>query len=169
MAKTKILARLVNNNLYIPDLADSVFPLTILAAINQDTIQLWHSRLEHLGKQNVLRLATMSKGIDLSKPPPTDACPPCAKTGMKLETHKDPIEFEPGKAPLDLAHSDVHGPFPQSYDGAKYFVIFLDDWEYHSAKGERLMPWLLLSFFQRRHERGDFRVHGLRTDSGGEI
>lgn len=57
--KEKILARLANNNLYIPDLADSVFPPTALAAINQDTLQLWHSRLGHLGKPNVLRLETM--------------------------------------------------------------------------------------------------------------
>ena len=46
---------------------------------------------------------------------------------MKVETHKDPIQ--PGKAPLDLIHSDVHGPFSQSYDGAKYIVSFLDDWD----------------------------------------
>lgn len=69
----KILARLVNNNLYIPELADSVFPSTTLRAINEDTIQLWHSRLRHLGKPNVLWLAKMSKGIDLSKPLPSDA------------------------------------------------------------------------------------------------
>ena len=106
----KVLARLVNNNLYIPDLADSIFPPTALAAINQDTLQLWHSRLGHLGKQNVLRLTTMSKGIDLSKSPPNDACIPCAKTGMKVETHKDHIQ--PGRAPLDPIYSDVHGPFP---------------------------------------------------------
>ncbi len=118
----KILARLVNNNFYFSNLADSVFFSTALAAINVDTLQLWHSRLGHLGKSNVLRLATMSKGIDHSKPPPADACPPCARSGMKVESHKDPIK--PGKALLDLIHSDVHGLFPQSYDGAKYFVSF---------------------------------------------
>lgn len=123
--KQKILARFANNNLYIPDLADSVSPPTALAAINQDTLQLWHSRLGHLGKPNVLQLETMPKGIDLSKPPPTDACPPCVKIGMKVETHKDPIE--PGKAFLDLIHSNVHGHFPQSYDGVKYVVSFLED------------------------------------------
>ena len=46
----KILARLVNNNLYLLDLADSLFPSTAFAAINDDTLQLWHSRLGHLGK-----------------------------------------------------------------------------------------------------------------------
>ena len=62
----KILAQLVNNKLYLPDLADSVFPSTAFAAISEDTLQLWHSRLGHLGKSNALRLATMSKDIDLS-------------------------------------------------------------------------------------------------------
>ena len=70
----KIPARLVNNNLFFPDLADSVFPSTALAAINEGTLQLWHSRLGHLGKSNDLWLVTMSKGIDLSKPPQADAC-----------------------------------------------------------------------------------------------
>lgn len=69
----------------------------------------------------------MSKGFDLSNPLPSDARPPCAKTGIKVETHKDPVE--PGKALLDLIHIDAHGPFSQSYDGAKYFVSFLGDWD----------------------------------------
>lgn len=72
---------------------------------------------------------------------------------MKVETHRDPIQ--PGKAPLDLIHSDVHGPFPESYDGAKYFVSFLDDWGKSSdiillgGKSDALAAFQL---FQRRHE-----------------
>ncbi len=158
--KEKILARLANNNLYIPDLADSVFPPTALAAINQDTLQLWHSRLGHLGKPNVLRLETMSKGIDLSKPPPTDACPPCVKIGMKAETHKDPIE--PGKALLDFIHSNVHGHLPQSYDGDKYFVSFLEDRDKSSdiiLLGGKSDALAAVRLFHRRHERGNQRVH----------
>ena len=34
-----ILARLVNNNLYVPELANSVFFSTALTAINKDTLQ----------------------------------------------------------------------------------------------------------------------------------
>lgn len=64
----KILARLVNNNLYISDLADSIFPPIASAAINPDPLELCHPELEHL--ENVLQLAIMSKIIDLSKPPP---------------------------------------------------------------------------------------------------
>ena len=165
----KILAQLVNNNLYLPDLADPVFPSTAFAAINEYTLQLWHSRHGHLSKSNVLWLATMSKGIDLSKPPPADACPPFTRSGMKVETHKDPIQ--PGKAPLDLIYSDVHGLFPYSYDRAKYFVSFLDDWDKSSdiivlgGKSDALAAFPL---FQLRHERGDQRVHLLRTDNGGK-
>lgn len=126
IGKDKILAHFDNNNLYIPNLADSIFSSTFLTAINKDTLQLWHLRFGHLRKPNVLRLATMSKGIDLLKLPPADACITYAKIGMKVETHRDPIQ--PGKAPLNLIYSDVHRSFPKSYDGAKYFVSFLDDW-----------------------------------------
>ena len=89
--KHKVLARLINNNLYIPDFVDSIFSPTVLAVINQDTLQLWHSRLGHLEKQNVFWLITMSKGINLSKSPPNDACILYTKTAINVETHKDHI------------------------------------------------------------------------------
>ena len=69
----------------------------------------------------------MSKGIDLSKYPPADTCGPCAKTGIKVESYKVPVQSS--QAVLDLIYSGVLGPFIESYDGAKYFVTFLDNWD----------------------------------------
>ena len=86
---------------------------------------------------------------------------------MKVETHKHLIP--PGKALLDLIHLDVHGSFPDSYDSDKYFVSFLDNWDKSSniillgGKSDALAAFQL---FQRRHKKGDQRVHRLRTKNG---
>ena len=45
---------LVVGSPFYAELADSVFPSTALTAINEDMLQLWHSRLGHLDKPNVL-------------------------------------------------------------------------------------------------------------------
>ena len=111
----------------------------------------------------------MSKEIDFSKLPPNDICIPCAKTGMKVKTHKDYIQ--PGRAFLDLIHSDIYGPFLKSDDGAKYFVTFLNDWDKASdivllrGKSDVLAAFQL---FQRRYKRGDYQICCFCTDSKRE-
>ena len=63
-----MFARLIDNNLYLIDI-----PLPgqlALAAINKDTLRIWHSYLGPLGHQNIIRLANISQGIDLSQLPP---------------------------------------------------------------------------------------------------
>ncbi len=57
----------------------------------------------------------MSEGIDLSQPPPSDACIPSARGTLQVETHIYPPL--PGKVGLDLVHSDVIGPFLPTPNG----------------------------------------------------
>ncbi len=86
---------------------------------------MWHSRLGHLGKQNVVKLASMSEGIDLSQLPLSDAFIHCARSPLQVEIHIDPPL--PGQGRLDLVHSDVIGLFPPTSNGIRYVVTFLDD------------------------------------------
>ena len=86
---------------------------------------MWHLRLSHLGKQNVVKLAGMSDGIDLSLLPPSDACIPCTRGTLEVEPHTDsPIS---GQERLHLIHRDEIRSFPPAINGAQYFVSFLDD------------------------------------------
>ncbi len=86
---------------------------------------MWHSRLGHLEKQNINKLAGMSEGIDLSQLPPSDACILCAHGTLQVETHIDsPL---PGQERLDLVYSNVIGPFPPTSNGKRYAVTFLND------------------------------------------
>ena len=171
-----IIARLAPNNLYPLDIVgESVssppsLTTEALSAVNEDAVKMWHSRLGHLSEQNIRRLENMSEGMDLTKPPATDACEPCTVANLKTEPHKDSIEF--GKAALDLVHSDVMGPFQEAYNGARYAVTFLDDYlqasDVYFLK-QKAGVFGAFKHFRQHHERGDTRVRRLRTDNGGEF
>ena len=68
----------------------------------------------------------MSHKIDLLKPLPTDACFLCSKAKMHTKPYQDKIEL--GQFLLNLIHIDVSGPYSPSFLEAKYYVIFLDDY-----------------------------------------
>ena len=77
---------LVENNLYIMDIASlSGFAFS---SINEKTLETWHSRLGHLGRQNIIKLAKgMANSIDLTKPLPHSACKPCSISNLQAEAN----------------------------------------------------------------------------------
>ena len=118
IGSTGVIAKFMSSNLYLL----TTFPQTktsfsAFIAQNAHTMDMWHSRLGHLGKQNIVKLAGMAKGMDLSQPPPSDACIPCARGTLQVETHTGATR--PGQGRLDLVHSDVMGPFPPAHNGVK--------------------------------------------------
>lgn len=164
-----IMARRQENNLYILDLFNVPQSAVALAAVNSEALKMWHARLGHLGEQNVTKLASMSQGMDLTKPPPKDACEPCAIAQTTVEPHKAPME--PGKHPLDLIHSDVQGPFKEAPNGAKYLVTFHCDFERRSHVALlRAKSGVFQAFqnYKKQNEYGDRRIKRLRSDNGGE-
>ncbi len=101
-----MFACLVENNLYILDIAGLsgfAFP-----SINKETLGIWHLRLGHLGRQNIIKLAKgMANGIDLTKHLPHCVGEPYSIGNLQAVAYRDRIE--PGLEPLDLVHSDVIG------------------------------------------------------------
>ena len=85
-------------------------PVTALATddpepqINEKTLRMWHSRYCHLNYQNLKKLANMCVGMDLTIPPPTNACEPCSIANMKMEPHRRHVE--PGRWENDLMVDD---------------------------------------------------------------
>ena len=159
-----ITARRQDNNLYILNMWNVSEAALALAAINSEAIKMWHARLGHLGNQNILKLAGMSKGMDLTKPPPQDACPPCTIAQSQVEP-------QPGKHPLNLIHSDVQGPFPEALTGAKYMVTFLCDFDKRShVTLLRVKSGVLQAFknYKKQNEYGDKRIKRLQSDCRGE-
>ena len=139
--------------------------------INEETLRIWHSRHGHLGYQNLKKLAKMCVGMDLTIPPPTDACEPCSIANMKVEPHKRYVE--PGRWENDLIHSDIQGPFPTSHDGYRWMITFLDDKTLRSAVAflpNKEGPTVLGAFksFLSQVEHGDCKYTRFRTDCGTE-
>ena len=139
--------------------------------INEETLRMWHSRHGYLGYQNLKKLAKMSVGMDLSIPPPKDACEPCSIANMKVETHKRHIA--PGRWENDLIHSDLQGPFKSSHDGYKWMVTFLDDYILRSGVyflSNKDGPTVLAAFksFLNEVEHGECKCTRLRSDCGTE-
>lgn len=164
-----MFARLVENNLYIMDIAGPsgfAFP-----SINEETLETWHSRLGHLGRQNIIKLVKgMANGIDITKLLPHSACKPCSIGNLQAEPHQDRIE--PGLEPFDLLHNDVTGPFIEGLYKATYFVTFLCDATKRSedillTKKSGVLP--AFKGYCLHYEKRDKRVRQLRSDGGRRI
>ena len=78
---------------------------------------LWHERLGHLSKVNIMHLSRARYIPKLS-----------FSDHQFCEHCQYPTSAPRELSPLDLVHSDVCGPMPhQSLGGASYFVNFIDD------------------------------------------
>ena len=110
--------------------AFSAFKLTD----NQAT-KLWHARTAHLSEANLKRLAHISTGMDLTKPPNDihkKTCDICEATKMTAAPHDHPIK--PGTRRNELIHSDISGPYsdPAGQGGILYVLTFMDDFTGYS-------------------------------------
>ena len=139
--------------------------------INEETLRMWYSRHGHLGYQNLKKLAKIYVGIDLTIPPPGDACKPCSITNMKIEPHKRHIK--PGRWENDLIYSDIQGPFTTSHDGYRWMITFLDDKTLRSAVAflpNKEGPTVLgvLKSFLNQVEHSNYKYTRFRIDCGTE-
>ena len=130
---------------------------------------MWHSRHGHLGYQNLKKLTKIYIGMDLTIPPPTDACEPYSIANIKVETHKRHIE--PGRWENNLIHSNIQGPFPTSHDGYRWIITFLDDKTLRSTVAflpNKEGPTILGAFksFLNQVEHGNCKCTRFRTDYG---
>jgi len=90
---------------------------------------LWHCRLchHHLSGIKKLFAGNLVKGFRLdSSANPDPVCEACKAGKM----HADPFPISTSRAskPLQLVHSDVHGPVKvPTHQGYRYWVTFIDD------------------------------------------
>ena len=167
---TRVIAKFMFSNLYlITTLPQTTPSFSAYTALNPYKVDMWHSRLGHLGKQNVVELAGICDGIDLSLPPPSNSSIPFARGTLQVQPHIDsPLH---GQRRLDLVHSDVIRPFPPSINRAGYGFSLPDDDTKESELSFLKQKSEILQAFRNylaRNEKGDCRNHCLRTDGGGE-
>ncbi len=88
---------------------------------------LWHERLGHLNMARLKDLDAMVDGMNLKEVPLHHVCEACIK-GKHQRTSFPKDETTRASKLLELVHSDVCGPMKTtSRGGARYFIIFIDD------------------------------------------
>jgi hypothetical protein len=100
--------------------------ITSYKAILDDTIELWHRRLGHLGHENVKKTATLTDGITIRDMSHAKTCKACLLAKSKRTVSRMP-QVRSTEA-FDKIHVDVISPItPKAYNGHKWAIIFTDD------------------------------------------
>ena len=93
-------------------------------------ISLWHRRLAHHDYNSVKDMITkqLVTGIDIkSKKAPDPICEPCLSGKMNAKPF--PSSTTCSSKPLELIHTDLHGPFKtRTVSGYRYWITFIDDY-----------------------------------------
>ncbi|XP_019229239.1 PREDICTED: uncharacterized protein LOC109210292 [Nicotiana attenuata] len=171
-AAEDVPATLVWRKLTTPTVHTTTMPTSI--SVSQDTIKLetWHQRLGHLPMEKLKRidkfknLHTSNRSSDCAMCP---VCPLARQTRLPF-----PISTSRAKAPFDLLHANVWGPFRvPTYDSKRFFLTVVDDfsrinWLFlMNAKDETC--WLMKRLFSMISTQFDCSVKILRTDNGSEF
>ena len=91
-----------------------------------ESLDIWHRRLAHLGKDNVLKLQDLATGIAVDTNYELGVCEPCQEGKQTRQSSHEPAKR--AKEPGELVHSDLCGPItPPSVGGHKYAGTFTDD------------------------------------------
>jgi len=139
---------------------------------NHGTLLEWHRRLGHMGFDNVKRLEAPipSMVIDGSRTNPI-----CVSCVAAKQTRKpnSAAATRTSTAPLQLIHSDVAGPMRTlSLGGAKYFLLFIDDFSRFTAvftlRQKSDVTERFLEYKAWAENLHGMRIKALRSDNGGE-
>lgn len=133
----------------------------------------WHRRYAHIGFSGLKEIIKQKMVIGINeniKLQQVDFCEPCINGKMTripfgIRTKSSRI--------LEIVHSDVCGPVtPESYDGNKYFVTFIDDFSNFTAvyfiKRKSEVFEKFREYLQMVESKFSCKLSKLRCDNGGE-
>lgn len=134
----------------------------------------WHKRFGHLGFSSLEKLiknnlvAGMDENLKVNK---VEFCEPCISgkmTRLPFGSRTKSTRL------LEIIHSDVCGPIsPESFDGNKYFVTFIDDFSNFTVvyliKHKNQVFNCFQDYVKMVHSMfSNLRISKLRCDNGGE-
>ena len=139
-------------------------------------LELWHRRLGHIGMDRLKQLSsgTLVHGLRLKSAIPHDAslCESCL-AGKQHRTAMPKSVISRATVPLELVHSDLHGPTHVAAQGGyRYWVVFIDDaTRYRMAyklkkKSDTFAAFQAFKIFAEAQT--GHRIKGLHEDKGGE-
>jgi len=164
------IARL-ENNAYVLQIPNREAKQAKIQSSHATLIE-WHRRLGHIGFDNVKRLVDKTSGMVINGSRTNPVCVSCVAAKQTRKPNSSPAT-RTTTAPLQLIHSDVAGPMrTSSLGGARYFVLFIDDFsrftavftlKHKSEVTDRFLEYQ--AWAENLHER---RIKALRSDNGGE-
>lgn len=170
--KNRILGIGTRKNLY--EISFEVCNAECLNIENYDNdFMKWHKRYAHIGFTGLKEMIKrkMVIGIDENiKLHQVEFCEPCVSAKM---TRLPFGKRTKSKRILEIIHSDICGPItPETFDGCKYFVTFIDDFSNFTAvylvKQKSEVFEKFREFVNMAESKFNCKVSKLRCDNGGE-
>jgi transposase InsO family protein len=137
-------------------------------------LNLWHRRLAHHSYADVKKMINQKlvTGLDLqSKQHPDPICEPCL--AGKMHSNPFPTSSSHSSAPLELIHSDLHGPVKkETHSGYKYWITFIDDYSRFrvvyplKSKSGAFDAFRTFKAYAENHH--GTKIKALQDDKGGE-
>ena len=136
---------------------------------------LWHRRFCHLNRGDIKKIVQggLVTGVVIkSKESMDPICEPCL-AGKQHRVAAPKVAQNRASEPLQLVHSDVHGPLPvQSRHHSKYWITFIDDctrfWVVLPLKDKAGAFSAFKQFKALAENQLNTRIKALRDDKGGE-
>ena len=113
-------------DLYVLDMSQkysSLIPVNHVIHYNNEFIQIWHSKLDHLYDKCLAMIKSQLHCNRFTRTDPCYICPLAKQKRLPFISHNTLLPF-----PFDLIHCDIWGPYHvHSHSGHKYFLTLVDD------------------------------------------
>ena len=137
-------------------------------------LTLWHCRFAHHNYADVKKMINkkLVVGLDLnSAVKPDPVCEPCL--AGKMRSNPFPPSSSHASKPLELIHSDIHGPLPVcAIVDYRYWITFIDDctsFKAAMALKRKSDAFNAFKTFKAYAENAlDAKIKALQDDKGGE-
>lgn len=157
-----------NGSLYKADLYPCRQTENVNISVNDNsTLQLFHERWGHQDKRHVKEKLEKEIGINVKYS--NEVCEPCVYGKLSR------LPFgrrQTATAPGELMYTDVCGPFPPSFKGFKYLIVFKDDFTKYRygyiVKHKSDVKDSLLEMLANAKQQGH-AIKTLLSDNGGEF
>ena len=155
--------------------ATNISPLTANSARqgkDSETLMDWHQRLGHLGFDYVKQLAKSDMGITVEGSLTNPICEACQLGKQTQNPNHRPATHRTSR-PLELIDSDLAGPIATtSLGGAKYFLLFIDDYSPYTTIYTIKNTSAVINCFQKFkveiEKQYKHRIKRFRSERGGE-
>ena len=143
----------------------------ICLTVNQDTLKMWHERLNHLNIQNIIQMIHQHD-IDFFKSSSSNSCIFCEKINNKTKFHRKSIKSK--RHVGDFIHDDLMNFFSKKQNDVYWVMIWINDFTqmFHmNILYDKTFLEILISFkkFLNIIEHDYSRCIRLRIDNNDEF